>query len=139
MPALIDAAELRTRFDIDKNIVDTRLTPHIGSASRRLRRWVGDTVYTSADADTADDLKNAEAHLAYHYAIFGLNSPLSIKGIVATSMAAEGKEIRKYLSPKETAELANHFLELAREIAEPYLISDGTPGPSFEIASDGDD
>lgn len=128
--ALIDVTQLRERFDIDSDIKDPRLEPHIGSASRRLRSWVGSTQYAAAvavlanettDADLVSDLKNAEAHLAMHFAIVGLNSPLSGKGVVATAMADEGRETRKYLSPRETAELAGHYLELAREMASPYL------------------
>ncbi|MEQ1643675.1 MAG: hypothetical protein ABL959_09555 [Pyrinomonadaceae bacterium] len=128
--ALIDVTQLRERFDIDSDIKNERLDPHIGSASRRLRGWVGTTQYNAAssvtgnettDAELVSDLKNAEAHLAMHFAIYGLNSPLSGKGVVATAMADEGREMRKYLSPKETAELATYYLELAREMAYPYL------------------
>lgn len=132
MPDLISVDEFRERFDIDSEIVATRLTPHIDSASRRLRKWVGDVYYDQAlDVDDTDDdlkscLKNAEAHLAMHFAILGLNSPLSGKGVVATSMSSEGREMRKYLTPDETANIAGQFLELAREIAEPYIAADSS-------------
>lgn len=146
MPTLISAIDLRERFDIDDSIENTRLTPHIGAASRRLRKWVGEAAYSDAllptptDPDRKADLQNSEAHLAFHFAIFGLNAPLSIKGVVATSMAGEGKEMRKYLLPDESARLSNHFLELAREIAEPYMIIDGVPASSYEVViTDGDD
>lgn len=147
MPTLISAIEFRERFDISTEILDSRITPHIGSASRRLRKWVGETVYQQAieiagneegDLDLVDDLKNAEAHLAFHFAIFGFNSPLTTKGVVATSMSGEGKELRKYLLPDESARLSNMYLELAREIAEPYLISDGTPESSYEVVPNGE-
>jgi hypothetical protein len=65
-----------------------------------------------------------------------MNAPLSKKGVVATAMSAEGREMRKYLSPKETAELSGYFLELAREIVEPYLLADGTPSASFEVIAE---
>jgi len=129
--ALISAEELRERFDIDSNIEDPRLKPHIGSASRRLRKWVGATNYAAAvdeakiDAESDDEmlneLRNAEANLAFHFAIYGLNAPLSGKGVLATATSTEGKEVRRYLSPDETAKLSGQFLELAREIAEPYM------------------
>lgn len=130
MAALIDADEFRERFDIDTDIGDPRITPHIGSASRRLRKWVGDANYdaslalvTTPDANDDDgnallaELQNAEAHLTFHYALLGWNSPLSGKGVVATAMSDEGKEMRKYLTPRETAELAGQYLQLAEEIA----------------------
>lgn len=143
---LISAADFIERFDISDDIDgDKRITPHIGSASRRLRKWVGDTAYDDAllalpaDADRKDALKNAEATLAFHYAVYGMNFPLSSKGIVATSMTSEGREMRKYLTPDETQKVASQMLELAREIAEPYMLSDGTPASSFEIIDSDDD
>src|SRR5881392_2698243 len=101
---LITADELRERFDIDGNILDPRLNPHIATASRRLRSWVGETDYeavlalalipaTEEGADTTgkvDVLKNAEAHLTMHYATLGLNATLSAKGMYVTTMASEG-------------------------------------------------
>jgi hypothetical protein len=137
MATLISADDVRARFDIDPDILDARLDSHIGSASRRLRRWVGDSAYADAlegtptDADRKVDLQNAEAHLAFHYAVYGLNYVLSSKGIVATAMSAEGKEMRKYLTPAETQAVANQMLEVAREIAEPYSIIDAVPGSSW--------
>lgn len=127
---LISADTLRERFDIDSSIRDGRLLPAIGSAAKRLRGWVGDERYNEAaavdvSAETENplinDLRNSEANLAMHFAILGLNSPLTSKGVVGTNMASEGREVRKYLSPKETQELATQFLELAREIADPYI------------------
>lgn len=140
MDQLISAADFRERFDISDDIDSRRITPAIGAASRRLRKWVGDTVYASALTENFEelqaDLKNAEAHLTYHFAILGMNYPLSSKGIVATNMASEGREMRKYLTPVETDQVATQFLEKAREIAEPYLLHDGTPTSSFEVVTD---
>lgn len=140
MAGLITADELRERFDIDSDIRDERLTPHIASARVRLRSWLGGTVYdaTIALGDDVDQklvLKNAEAHLVMHFAILGLNSPLSTKGVVATSMSAEGKEMRKYLLPKETAEIAMMYLETADEIARPYrlAVEDAVPVVNQEV------
>ncbi|MCW5959270.1 MAG: hypothetical protein KIS76_03855 [Pyrinomonadaceae bacterium] len=128
MAALIIADDFRQRFDISDDIDDARIKPAIGSASRRLRQWVGDDQYQlaagqqQAHDELRDDLKNAEAHLAMHFAICGLNYPLSSKGIVATAMSNEGREMRKYLTPEETARVEMQFLEKAREICEPYLV-----------------
>lgn len=120
MPALITVDDFRDRFDISSDIKDARIKPHISAASRRLQKWVGPTNY--ADAAAKEELQNAEAHLAYHFAIFGLNAPLTTKGVVATAMAAEGKEVRRYLEPDATSKLSQQMLELAREIASPYLV-----------------
>lgn len=128
---LLTTDEFRERFDIDPDIASTRIEPHIGSASRRLRAWVGGAVYDAAaaaavngqddDTDVINDLKSAEAHLAFHFGIWGFNAALSSKGAMMTATASEGREVRRYYTPKETAELAEYFLELAREIAGPYI------------------
>lgn len=132
MATLLSAAEFKERFDISDDIETKRITPHIGSASRRLRKWVGAATYEKAlnpadndgsDADLVTDLKNAEAHLTYHFAIFGFNYPLSSKGIVATTQSGEGRDMRKYLNPSETREVSRQMLELALEIAEPHCIA----------------
>lgn len=143
MPSLISASDFRERFDIDPDIRDSRIVPHIGSASRRLRKWVGETAYsdallaTATDADRKADLQNAEANLTFHFAIFGFNSPLSSKGVVATATASEGREVRRYLTPDETARLSQLYFELAREIADQYTVLDGVPGSSWEVVPDG--
>jgi hypothetical protein len=137
MATLIDADVLGERFDLDDSdsYPDARIEPNILSASRSLRRWV-DTNYDASlalietpDEDDVDgtamvaDLQNAEAHLAIHFAILGFNSPLTSKGVVTTAMAAEGKEVRRYLSPKETAELATMYLETVEVDASEHVVA----------------
>lgn len=137
MPTLISVEEFLQYFDISEDVEARRIEPHVGAASRRLRKWVGAEIYQNALSENEEfenlqaDLKNAEAHLTFHFAIAGLNYPLSSKGIVATSASSEGKEMRKYLTPDETAKVSEQFLELAREICEPYLLKDGTPEVGF--------
>lgn len=135
METLITAAEFRTRFDISPDITDARIVPHVGSASRRLRKWVGDTAYATAlagvNADLKSDLQNAESYLAYHYALHGLHFNLSSKGVVGTSQTEQGHEMRKYPGPAEIAQLSTQMLELAREIVEPYMVLDPIPDASW--------
>ncbi len=134
---IISVSEFRSRFDISDDVSDARLTLHIGSASRRLRRWVGDAAYVQAadgvDPEAQSDLKNAEAHLAYHFALLGLHFTVSSKGIVATAQSDQGKEMRKYLSPAEISDLSTRMLDLAREIASPYCIDEGTVSSSWLV------
>lgn len=154
MATLINTNEFRERFDIDNAIEDPRIEPHIGSASRRLRKWVGAELYDSllaktdpdeqvqpgrdADSDVVNDLKNAEANLTMHYALLGMHFVIRSKGITATSTSSEGHEVRRYLSPKEAQELSSMYLNLAQEIAEPYALSDGTPSANVMVAGVGD-
>lgn len=132
--SLIDVSQFRDRFDIDDTIGDARIELHIKTASRRLRSWVGDANYDqTVDEDLIDILANAEAHLTMHYALLGLNSPLTAKGVINQARSEEGggREIRTYLKPDETAQLSQQFLEAAREIAEAYITTDGTPSAPF--------
>lgn len=138
MATLLSVPDFRERFDIDDDIVDGRLEPAIRSAAKRLRTWVTDAVYDAAvedaeendPADITVDLQNAEAHLAFHFAIVGLNSPLAAKGVVKQARSEEGggHEIRMYLAPDETAQLSTQLLELAREIVEPWISQAQTSG-----------
>jgi len=140
---LIDAAKLHDYFDISKDIKEGRLTPHIGAASRRLRKWVGELVYTDAlaaqptDALRKADLQNAEAALAMHFALPGLNTQLTAGGVLKTRReggAAGAPVILSYLTPSEVKLLAQAYLEQAEEIARAYILTDGTPAAEFEVA-----
>jgi len=135
MAGLITVADLREQFDISPQVTDGRLTRMLVAAKRRLRGWVGEAAYADALAAAPDDterqesLELAEAHLAMHFAIVGLNSPLRREGIVAEEKV-EGGTVLRYLNPDQTAALARQYLEIAEEIARPYLVDDGTPaGP----------
>jgi hypothetical protein len=140
-----DNASLRNRFDISKDIKDARLLPHIGAASRRLKSWVGADAYDDAlssspqDALRQDDLKNAEAALAMHFALPGLNSKVTATGIVKTTKeggAMAGNTVFSYLTPNEVKQLVQTYLEQAEEIARPYMLSDGTPEAEFAITEE---
>lgn len=142
MPALIDATKLREYFDINKDINSTRLTPHIGAASRRLKKWVGTDAYADAllenptNAERKEDLTNAEAALAMHFALPGINTKVTPSGVVKTSKTDQGTNIITYLSPKEIDQLKALYLEQAEEIARPYLLNDGTPEAEFAVVTD---
>lgn len=137
MATLIDAEEFRERFDIDPDLADERITPHVGSASRRLKKWVGADAYADAlieepiNADRAEDLKNAEAHLAFHFALLGLHVNVSSKGVLIEAQAGEGSERRRYLLPEQIEAISTQFLERAREIVEPYMLLDAVPPSSW--------
>jgi hypothetical protein len=141
---LIDVTALKGYFDISKDIKDGRLTPHIGAASRRLKQWVGALVYADAlSAETTDalrkaDLQFAEASLAMHYAIPGLNSKITPSGVVKSAKeggAMAGNVVFSYLTPREITELAQIYLDQAEEIARPYMLTDGTPAAELTIAA----
>jgi hypothetical protein len=140
-----DETNLYNRYDISKDIKAARLTPHIGAASRRLKSWVGAAAYEDAlsnqpqDELRQDDLKSAEAALAMHFALPGMNTAITPKGIVKTTKEGgqmAGNVVFSYLTPGEVRQLVQAYLEQAEEIARPYMLSDGTPEPEFEIVSE---
>ena len=116
MATLITTETLLEYFEIKQpDIKSGRLTPAIGAASRRLRKWVGDDVYSDAlgepptDADRADDLKMAEAWLVMYFALLGLNTKITPGGVVKTTKV-EGNTIHQFLTPREMKELAQLVL-----------------------------
>lgn len=138
---LIDAAKLRDYFAIDSTVKDGRLTPHTRAASRRLKGWVGAEAYADALAaeptnpQRAADLMDAEAALAMHYAVPGLNTKITAGGVVKTvkeTGAVSTPVVTSYLTPNEVRQLAEIYLDQAEEIARPYALADGTP--SAEVA-----
>ncbi|HUF02795.1 MAG TPA: hypothetical protein VMM38_01325 [Aridibacter sp.] len=144
MASLVSEDDLREYFpfEIHKDVGDHQVVFSIVSASKRLRGWVGDAAYDAALAEGDTDerkiiLRNAEGYLAMHFMMLALNTRLRAGGIVRSEMS-EGDTVNSYFSPAETAAFTTQYLEMAREIAEPYLLHDGTPGPAFEVASDGD-
>jgi hypothetical protein len=127
MQTLITVADLRTIFSISDDITDDRLARHLRAGSRRLRSWIGDDFYESAasDADVKTELELAEAHLAMHFALLGLNTQLRSSGLVKTERV-EGDTVISYLSPAEVDQLAQQFMNAADEISRPWWTVDAT-------------
>ena len=139
---LINVTTLRDYFAISTDIKDGRLKPHIGAASRRLKGGVGAEGYADAlaeapqDADRAEDLKNAEASLSMHFACLGLNTNLTVNGVLKTrkEVGSQHANIQTtYLTPTEVRQLAQAYLDQAEEIARPYVLADGTPVDDFLV------
>lgn len=144
MPTLIIETELRQMFDIHEDVEAKRLARHIGAASRRIVSIVGQAAYADAllatptNADRKEDLKQAEASMALHYAILGLNTNVRAAGLVKTEKV-EGDVVLQYLSPKETAEMSQLYLEQADEILRPWALTDGVPDAQVEIVETEED
>ncbi len=135
---LIDVAYLRSVFAISEDIADTRLTPFFGRAAVRVRGWVGAEAYADAAAETPDDAERAEAlllaeaHLAFSYALLGLNSPLTTQGVVL-SRSEESTARVQYLNPAQIQQLQQQYLDAAEQLCRPYALADGTPDPQFDF------
>lgn len=129
---LASVAYMRSVFAISEDIADTRITPFLGRAAVRVRGWVGAEAYADAAANVPDDTERAEAlllaeaHLAYSYALLGLNSPMTTQGVVL-SRSEESTARVQYLNPAQIQQLQQQYLDVAETLCRPYLLSDGTP------------
>lgn len=132
MAALITVDELRTWFAISPDITDARLAPSLSAASQRLQSWVGTDAYADAGAESPtddvrrDSLRSAEAHLAMHFALLGLNTVLRPRGVVKQEQV-EGGVLVQYLNPIELESLATQYLSTAEELVRAYLIAEQNP------------
>ena len=131
-----DAGSLRNRYDISKDIKD-RPADAAHRRSFAAAEGVGRAdAYADALADAPTDalrqadLENAEAALAMHFALPGLNTVVTPKGVVKNTREG-GRPDRprhlQHLTPQEIRLHAQTYLEQAEEIARPYMLADGTP------------
>ena len=139
MQTLITVAEIRMIFSISDDISDDRLARHLISGSRRLRLWVGDELYAAAatDLNVKEELELAEAHLAMHFALLGLNTQLRSSGLVKTERV-EGDTVIGYLAPAEIDHLAQMYLNIAEEMTRHFWSSDATVNASLAVIEAGD-
>ncbi len=133
---LIDAAELRTLFDIATQIVDVRLTFCIENASRTLKAWVGSDAYDDAgavdpdepeDPDRATALKAAESYLAMFHALLNTGARIRKDGLVHREQDAAGpiggNIVNQFYTPAEMIALRNEYFGQAESFAAPYLVA----------------
>lgn len=141
MSTLASAAIMRELFDIapEDEIPNTRLDRYIFAAYLEIKEWVGKDAYedallqTPADSDRKEILTVAEANLAMSFAILGLNSPITSKGVVKTAGKLDAT-LRTYLPPSETSELQVLYFKNAERLAKRYILDPGEP--VFEFVSE---
>lgn len=146
---LITVGNLRDQFPfvIQTDVKDGQLKRSIFSAANRLKKWIGESFYEEVAGDLEPGegeeeapepterlliLQNAEGHLALHYALLGLNTNLRSMGLVKREQV-EGNTVNEYFSPNDVENFSLQYLNRALEIAEPYMLSDGTPTVGFEV------
>lgn len=142
MPELITEPDLRGMFDIHTDVAESRLTPAIRAAARRLRSMVDAAAYADAisetptDADRKDDFQYAMALLAMHFSIIGLNTQIRPTGVVKTEKI-EGETVVQYLSPGEMAATAQLYLDQAEAVLRPWK-SDELPATAELVETEAD-
>lgn len=127
MPELVSIDEFRAMFgEIDTPTADTQIRRPLGVAARRIRSWVGATIFDAAVAADDDDevkldLQAACGYLAMHFLIANFNTVVRAGGIVL-SEKAEGNTVLSYMQPQQTVIRAQEFFDLADEICRPYKV-----------------
>lgn len=111
--SLIDEPFIRANFNVHEDVLASRINVYLKPAARRLKKWVGETVY--ADADFADELKLAEANLVMHFLIVNLNTAIRPEGLVKSEQT-EGATTVNYLSAAEVQTYTQFYLAQAEEI-----------------------
>ena len=124
--ALATAKIVRDYGNLDPDLADDMLTPHLNAARRELKGWVGSVKYAEAEAaqDTDQikiDLIEAEAYLAYYYAIDFIGLKHTPQGFTTQGQFGDGQF--NYLGPKSLKELKDFAWNRAKKAAGEYIRS----------------
>lgn len=119
---LIEIQNLRDWFAVPTDIKDPRLTFCISAASRTLRSWVTDSVYSStSDPDRVEDLKTAEANLTIYHLLLNTGARIRPSGVAKKEHDAGGATTNnvtnEYLTPEELQALRQGYFAAAEAAA----------------------
>lgn len=140
--SLVTTDNIRDWFDPVTEISDDRIEFSIGTASRMLRSWVTDDVYSAAeeaaDDDTPDEaytaLASAEGYLTMYNLLLNSAARLRAFGVVKQEQDAGGSVtnnvVNQYLTPDEVITLRQEYYDLARSTSAPYIPEEGSAASS---------
>ena len=111
--SLIDENFIRANFNVHEDVLNARIKMYLKPAARRLKKWVGETIYS--DSEFEDELKLAEANLVMHFLIVNLNTAIRPQGLVKSEQT-EGSITVNYLSANEVQTYTQFYLAQAEEI-----------------------
>ena len=138
---IADPAHVRTVGNLPESLGDNIIYPHLRTASRRLKQWVGNDNYTTAETEVAtargnlnpgeeldvnslsplaQALIDAEAYLALSHGLPTFNMVMHDDTGVAKGGQA-GESSFQYLSPQEVELLQQIYLRNAEEAAADYI------------------
>ena len=128
---IADGTHVRALGGLPATIDDNTLAPFFGSASRRLKRWVGDEAYEDAEASTPEDgeraaaLKDGEAYLVLYYTAPRLNMVLGDSGIITYKIVGSSADEFTYLSQENLEKLRQAWLRDAVDACQRYISKAG--------------
>jgi hypothetical protein len=147
LETLIDADELRTKFDIAQQIKNERLTFCIENASRTLRSWVGAEAYDDANSETPDDedrasaLVAAELYLSMYHALLNTGARIRKDGIVKSEQDAAGpiggNIVNQFYSPDELIKMRREYFDQAETLAAEFMQNASAAGGTATVTMQG--
>ncbi len=154
---IADAAHVRKVGNLPDAVTDGMIAPHLRTAKKRLRNWVGSANYESAEtevanaraglgqgeeldidslSDLAQALIDAEAYLTLAIGLPSFNMVMNDSSGVSAEGRYEEANFR-YLTPREVKDAQANFLRNAEIAAKDYIIS-ASLGPDISYAYDSD-
>jgi len=138
---LATGQNVRDYGNLDPSVTDDLLIPHLNAARRELKSWVGSTNYAAAEAAGAEediriDLVEAEAFLAYSFAIEFVGIRHRPEGFTIEGELGDGQY--RFLGPGEVQKIKGWARDRARKAAEPYM-SSSTPFHLGQAGSEDDE
>jgi len=129
--SLADVLYIREYHNLASDLPPDSFILHmIRTAGRKLRKWVGDSIYNDAESPTpsdpnrAADLKDAESELTMFYAIPKLNLKIGDSGIIQSDQHGEGNFT--LATPNQIEKIRKMYFSNAEDLAEPYMEVHGT-------------
>ncbi len=158
---IADEAHVRTVGNLPAALGDAAITPHLRTAKARLKNWVGDTAYTTAETEAATlgsprdystaqeetaAMADAEAYLTLAAGMQSWNTVMQVYGSNAAGVTQEGtigETTYRYLRPDQLEQAQTLYVQMAEKAVAEWLTGDngfGSPGPgrSFAYDDDGD-
>lgn len=118
--ALTDDVRIIGKLPDAGKIADGLVYPHLMTACRKLRQWIGDyESETDMTAEKRDALKEAECCLCMYYLLPSLNT------FYAEGLSGMQKEIGEmpyvFHNPRDLQAITEQWINRARDIASEYI------------------
>lgn len=154
---IADAGHVRTVGNLAEAVSAGMVGPHLRTARTRLKNWVGDDNYETAEtevatkrglvgqlsdddinslSDIAQALLDAEAYLALNHGLPSFNMVMNDDAGVA-QQGQVGETTYTFLSPGQVLNMQKMYLRNAELAAKDYIQSSDM-GPGFSVAYDED-
>jgi hypothetical protein len=112
MPPVSNTEEVRQfgRLPSSEHLTATEMQPHLDSAARELKRWVGE--YSTATGDKLDSCKEAEMCICIAYLIPVVNTLFTEANLFAQNVIGESGFL--FHSPSEKNKVVDGWMDRAR-------------------------